>query len=89
MLLNVLPRSILDIRTRTGDTMAWINTTLPERLRSGLTDALKCAFGQDRSLYAMDSSNVDPDSYVFQTLHFSWYNRMATTVGSRVLFCSG
>ncbi len=56
---------------------------MPESLRANLMDRLTACF-EPGALQEVDTAE-DGGAYVFQTLHFSWYNRHATTVSAPFL----
>lgn len=68
----------LELRNEDGSLMAYICSTLPYHLRCSLMRDLVLCFGDINILTDKDTSQSEEGD--FQAMHFSWYNRHATTV---------
>ncbi|KAI0055056.1 hypothetical protein BV25DRAFT_1816167 [Artomyces pyxidatus] len=60
-----------------GSLLAFISTAMPQHLKDRLTDSLLACFAGRQSLVPTNSTSSG-ESFRFQALHFSWYNRHCT-----------
>ncbi|KAG6379841.1 hypothetical protein JVT61DRAFT_10390 [Boletus reticuloceps] len=66
---------ILDVRNSDGTLMAFICSSMPQRLKANLMANLTSAFDRQDVLY---SRQVSHEGQLFECVHFSWYNRYTT-----------
>ena len=82
VLIPVIHRDVLTIRGVNDELVVCVCTSMPDAIKSTLTEKLTASFLEDplKTVDTGASSHETDEMVCFEAIHFSWYNRSSTKV---------
>ncbi|EGO30874.1 hypothetical protein SERLADRAFT_404855 [Serpula lacrymans var. lacrymans S7.9] len=74
---SIVPSIPLLLKNSNDSLMLFLNSSMPESIRTTLLPNFQSCLGSTTSLHHVDSA-VEGKGFTFEALHFSWYNRHCT-----------